>query len=432
VGEQGDRLLAAMTEAAARHGYRGATVARTLELAGVSRATFYERFSSREECFAAAYDRGVGRIHGRLRAVAIRAGGGSRPREVLGALLAALGAEPSSMRLVLVESLGGGAARTRHERLIALVETNLEGILERENGLSLSAVAVVGGLTGVLAGRLMDEGRSSLPALLDHLLAWLRSYASSGDGDRIGAEAWSRVGRPLVRGVGSGEGPAPAPLPRGRHALDPAAAAAGRRERILTATARVVARRGYADARIADIASAARVSRGAFYAEFDSKEDAFLAAQTAALQASMAAAAARFSLAGPWPERVWSAGEAMLSYVAANPDLARLAMLEVQAAGEAAIRLERESRMAYVLFLEEGYREAGIPAERVAVLSEAISAAVFALMRRQVARARTQEMLEVLPQAAFVILAPFTGPAWAREFVLRRSRPEPSGLRAAI
>ncbi len=44
-----------MAEAASRHGYAGATVARVIELAGVSRATFYEHFASREDCFLAAY-----------------------------------------------------------------------------------------------------------------------------------------------------------------------------------------------------------------------------------------------------------------------------------------------------------------------------------------------------------------------------------------
>src|SRR5664279_207105 len=50
------RLLESMTEAVARRGYAEATVAEVIEIAGVSRKTFYEHFRDKEDCFLKAYE----------------------------------------------------------------------------------------------------------------------------------------------------------------------------------------------------------------------------------------------------------------------------------------------------------------------------------------------------------------------------------------
>lgn len=53
---QRDRMLEAIVELVARHGYAGTTVGGIAATAGVSRTTFYEQFESKEDCFGAAYD----------------------------------------------------------------------------------------------------------------------------------------------------------------------------------------------------------------------------------------------------------------------------------------------------------------------------------------------------------------------------------------
>ncbi len=45
-----------MSEAVSEHGYANTPVAEVLRRARVSRETFYEQFSNKEECFLAAYD----------------------------------------------------------------------------------------------------------------------------------------------------------------------------------------------------------------------------------------------------------------------------------------------------------------------------------------------------------------------------------------
>ena len=58
---QRTRILAAMVEVSAERGAGNVTVAHIVERAGVSRRTFYELFSDREDCFLGAFDEGVKR-----------------------------------------------------------------------------------------------------------------------------------------------------------------------------------------------------------------------------------------------------------------------------------------------------------------------------------------------------------------------------------
>jgi len=64
---QRERLVEAMTQAAARYGHKDASVARVVEQAGVSRATFYKHFVDKEACFLAAFEVAAERIEAALR-----------------------------------------------------------------------------------------------------------------------------------------------------------------------------------------------------------------------------------------------------------------------------------------------------------------------------------------------------------------------------
>jgi AcrR family transcriptional regulator len=428
-----ERIVKGMVHAASRYGYAGASVARVIERAGVSRATFYEHFASREDCFLAANRQAVAAIRARLRRAVAASGPPDRLRAVLELVLEAAAANPACARVVLLEALGGPAtARTEHERFLRRSEAWIEAQSRREGApaLHLPPIALTGALTGIVSSRLLTGQAASLPCLLDPFLAWIDAYALADPGSPPWpSSTWEELGRcfPAHPPPRSPEADS-VRLPRGSSALPTAPAAAARRERIIAATARLVASGGYATLTVDRIVASARVSRRAFYSCFRGKQDAFLAAQSLGLQSSIAAAAAEFSLAPSWPEGVWLAAEAMLSYMAANPDLAHLGIAEQYAVGEPAVRRAEDSRLAYGLFLERGYIEFPHTAGIRDICTEAIASAVFALIRRQVLRGRTAEMLAVLPQAAHVILAPFIGPGPAMEFVAAKAqaaRPAP-------
>jgi AcrR family transcriptional regulator len=424
VPDRRERLLEAMVHVAARHGYGGASVARVVERAGVSRATFYEHFGDREDCFLAAYRKAVGDWHRDIHAAARLSSPGDRPRAAIDAVLERVAAEPAAARVVLVEALAAGpAVRAEHDRQIDALERSIEGFLSRDQRLQITATALLGGVAGTISMQVVGGEAESLPALREDLLAWVDAHALHGEAVRWSEDRW----RQMVAWL-PGPHPSPRPesaglLPRGRGALPEADAAKLRHSRILLATARATAERGYAEMTVADIVATARVTRGAFYSHFRNKEAAFLAAQALALQESIGIAASAFFASSEWPERVWGASAGLLGYVASHPDLAWLGIVEAHAVGASAINRQHDARSAYAVFLEEGYRAAegdGRSVPRVA--SDAIAWAVFALLRREVVKGRTSRIVETLPQVVYVILAPFIGPRRAMDFVSAQAR----------
>ena len=445
-----ETLAAAMVDVAASHGYAGASVARVLERSGVSRQAFYRHYSSREECFLAAYRCAAAEVGGRLREAVRRSTPAERPEAAIAALLEALEERPAAARMLFVEALGACAAvRAEHERQLAGIERAAERFLRDPGAPALRAppAALLGGISGVLSARILSGGAGGEEDLFARadggedlragLLAWVRSYESA---DAPGSCSFA----PLSRAK---EQPAPEPepgraggplratevqlLPRGPSALPPALAGGARRARILAATMRQTAARGYANLTVADVVADARVPRAAFYAHFAGKQEAFLAAQTLGLRESIAAASSEFATGRSWPERVWRGLAALLDYLAAHPDLARLCLLEAAAAGPAGVARTNENRAAYAIFLAEGYRPGYHPGGRACppppLGSEATIAAIEALLASYLRRGAGIPVREALPRCAYVALAPFLGPEAALEWLAEAdAAPSPS------
>src|SRR5687767_13425372 len=66
-------------------------------------------------------------------------------------------------------------------------------------------------------------------------------------------------------------------IKRGPSRLPPEVVAATQRDRLFDGLVHTVAQKGYPNARVSDICDAAGVTRPAFYALFDGKDDAFIA-----------------------------------------------------------------------------------------------------------------------------------------------------------
>jgi AcrR family transcriptional regulator len=157
------RILAAMGEECAARGAGNVTVAHIVERAGISRRTFYELFTGREDCFLGAFDDGIARASRYvLDAYEPDARWVQRVRTALSSLLSFLDAERELGQLLVIGSLGAGhkALRRRQRgiaQIIALVE---EGHTEAKAGAELpplTAEGIVGGVLSVLHARLLDS-----------------------------------------------------------------------------------------------------------------------------------------------------------------------------------------------------------------------------------------------------------------------------------
>jgi AcrR family transcriptional regulator len=121
VTSQRGRMLRAMAEAMSEHGYLGTPVAEVLRRAGVSRETFYQQFSSKLDCFMAAFDAAAELLLGSIETktgVALAELDGNDGRDagtrldqfdrVLAAYLDGLASHPGHARLFLVEVYAAG------------------------------------------------------------------------------------------------------------------------------------------------------------------------------------------------------------------------------------------------------------------------------------------------------------------------------------
>jgi len=133
----------------------------------------------------------------------------------------------------------------------------------------------------------------------------------------------------------SGGHPASQQLPKGRHGLSRAFIASNQRERLLDAIANVMAEKGYAATRVADITEYAGVSRKTFYELFTDKEDCFLAAYDAITALLMDRMATGLSAVGEgsWEDQVSALLGEFLRFLAAEPAFARMCIVEVLSSG---------------------------------------------------------------------------------------------------
>jgi AcrR family transcriptional regulator len=199
-------------------------------------------------------------------------------------------------------------------------------------------------------------------------------------------------------------------LPRGRHGLPPGAVARSQRSRIIHATADVMMVRGYDDTTVSEIVAAAGISRDVFYAHFENKQRAYLAAQQYATQYILKQCASAYFSRDSWPERIWMALEALVGLLAANPALAHVRLVECYAAGPEAIENTEQLKRAATIFLEEGFHCSPAARELPRLAAPAIAGALFEVFYAHIARSDAEQLPRYLPQLTYIAIAPFLGP----------------------
>ena len=179
---QKTRLEAAMVEAIARHGYAETSVRELVTLAGVSKSTFYNHFTNKQECFLATFEAIVEQLSERV----IAAYG--RPEEYRAKLVAALSEfmrlavdEPAAAALVAVDSLTLGAAGVAHrehasERFEVLLTQGLDQVPGAAAMPPTAPRAVVAGVRAIAYWRLRSGEQAELPSLVEPLVDWSLSY----------------------------------------------------------------------------------------------------------------------------------------------------------------------------------------------------------------------------------------------------------------
>ena len=205
------------------------------------------------------------------------------------------------------------------------------------------------------------------------------------------------------------EPPSSPRLPAGRHGLPREFIAQNQRERIITALVDTVAERGYNATTVAHITKAASVSRRTFYEHFAGKEACFLAAYEMVadhIRESMQVAAEAFE---EWPQKVRAALATMLRFLAGEPELARVCMIEPIAAGGEIADRHRASMQGFVEILRAGRPQHAGERPLPEATEATLVGGIVSLIVREISAGRTEKLEALLPDLVELTLAPYLG-----------------------
>jgi AcrR family transcriptional regulator len=205
------------------------------------------------------------------------------------------------------------------------------------------------------------------------------------------------------------------PLPGGHHGLSRAQILESQRERLLAAIASEVAERGYRGTTITEVVKRASVSTRDFYQHFETKQDCFLAAFEAVRDHLEEVVAAATAAEPDWPHQVVAALRSALDFFAAEPELARLCLLEpVSATPTIAIRF-REVVLACIPPLARGRDQLPAGSTLPDSTEDSLLGGIVSLCTRSILAGETERLPALLPDLVDFTLNPYLGPERAAE-----------------
>ncbi|HXA55509.1 MAG TPA: TetR/AcrR family transcriptional regulator [Solirubrobacteraceae bacterium] len=409
------RIHGGMIEAVATRGYPQTSVKLVVGLAGVSRRSFYEQFSSKEACFTATFDLILARALRRLTRT-YRAAAGDPPerlRAAFRAWVAELEQNPKALRLVLVEAeTAGPEGMWRLQRAAAAFEEPLASALARRppaggakrGGTPAEPLpppvvrAIVGGLRRATELRLLDDDTAELGALAGEMLKWTLLFDAPAAA-RLRARACAH--RPFP------DSPA---LECGACGGD------SRRARLLRSAIEVGLREPKFESLSSPlIADGAGLPFEAVTELFADPVSCYMQALQALGDELLQAVASRELVSERWPAAVCDAVERLLCHLASSP--ARLLTLAVRApaAGPEAIASLRELSYELATMLTEG-----APARaRSRIAVEAIAGGVWQIICCEALAGRGHMLPALAEHVSYVVLAPYIGPDAALAAIVR-------------
>ncbi len=200
-----------------------------------------------------------------------------------------------------------------------------------------------------------------------------------------------------------------AKLPTGRHLIPRDFVTQNQRERMLLATAELVAERGYQKTTIELIAKTARVALVTFYEHFANKEECFLAAFDESVEAAGEVFVEMVDTEQPWVDQIAAGLEVFLEMVVTERSRAKLCIVESQAAGGEALARYQGMLESVAPKLREG-RDLN---QRTSRLPEGLEVAIVGglmwLVHQRLVADRVDDLKGLLPEMLQVTLTPYVG-----------------------
>jgi AcrR family transcriptional regulator len=180
-----------------------------------------------------------------------------------------------------------------------------------------------------------------------------------------------------------------------------------KQRRIMDALAELTAEQGYEATKISDIVKRAGVARKTLYDNFEGKEEVFLAAFDAARDEVLRRVAEGSAAdEGDWQERVEGGLASFLAYVAEQPTLAQMCMIEALSATPATTKRYEDALEAFVKLT----RQALPNDERVPdTTAESLVGGVAWIVSKQIRRGEAERAEDLLPELTEFMMAPYLG-----------------------
>ena len=434
-----------MVTVVARRGYQQSTVKDVISQAGCSRSTFYAQFADMEDCLGALLSLLAGELFNGVYNAVEDATPADAAKAASRVLLGFASEREAPARVLFCESLAGGTRGmdcrdALIDEIAALVDDRLESQANDKttNGakskardqaknqakdtprgtttLDLPDSTAIGTVFRVLANRLR-RGAAGLHDLEDGLMAWLDAYATNDPRRHsLDIQALAEAGK-LPR-ISLTPAVPPPPVRLGSNGVSAGDRARNQRERIVFACAQCCQEHGYVQMGIAEIVSAAGVSRSVFYEHFHDKQAAALAVLEQAFELMLTTSARAYFAQDSWPERIWAAARALCEGYAIYPAQFSCCFVEYASMGPPGVQLEHDRLMAFTLMLEDGYKQRPEAEQLPRVVSEIIVSLLMEGPYREIRRGKPPDRFyDLLPPRTYAGLAPFIGPAAAGSFV---------------
>ncbi len=423
--DQRDRLRHALIELIAEKGYPAVRIVDLAKLAHVSQPTFYSLYADKEDLFLSAYEEVAQRSAGTV--MQAYAADGSREQRLVVAMRAwaqLAAAEPEAISLLVLGAFGAGAKAL--ERRTLLLEELERGIhVSRDGGHSgdptdLTVKAILGGIRDVTAARLREGRASELPELAGELTAWAACYPRRLPAGLQAPPATRRSSAGAVAPLPSERARrAEGRLPSGRSDLPRQLIVKSQRERIVDATAAIVAEKGLAALTIPEIARRANVSHQTFYDIYASKHQAFLGAQKVGMHQALAVTAEAYQAQqADWPRAASAGVRALIEFLASEPAHAHLSVVDTFAACPEAIEIRNSTLRAFGAYLSPGYELARGSVAVPAIAGEAIAGGIWQVLHHYVENDCIAELPGATAQLTYFALTPFLGPVAAARYAV--------------
>lgn len=388
------RLIAATIELAAERGYRRTTVEDIAGLAGVSKASFYEQFSGKPECFLASSD-AVLRAAARavLTGESTAGGGRERLRAGLASLADLIVEQPKGAKLVLLEGPAAPPQIRNHIRrrfglLEALVRDRLEATPSGGDLPRALTTGIVRGIAHHATRCVRADSPEKFRDLVDPLLDWGLSF----DAERV-LTSFGTLAPPPVGSCLEIDDSLPS-------------ADVDTRDLLMAAAIRLAARDGFDALTPARIRRAAGVPRRDFDACFEDATSCFLAAAEEQIQAVVPTNPDPAAQELPWTVTVCRLLDRVTAALADYPTLAKVIFVE---SANAAPRSFPWRERVIATWAERIYEPAPRRTRPPPVVAEATVAAIWGFIADLVAAGKLSALPATRTRLACFALTPVLG-----------------------